>query len=87
LPNPLLVENLTDPPLLLVEAPIIEDKPSKSTSDQSQQVEMVVNPILALEDLPSDDTVTKEDENDTVQILFINTNFCEHGGNLPIPLP
>jgi len=70
-----------------VEVPIIEDKPSKSTSDQSQQVKRAVDPILALEDLPSDDTVTKENENDTIQILFINTDSDEHGDNLPIPLP
>lgn len=30
-----LVENLTDTPLLSIEAPIVEDKPSESTSDQS----------------------------------------------------
>ena len=38
-------------------------------------------------DLPSDDTVTKENENDTIQILFVNTDYDENGGNLPIPLP
>ena len=36
LPNPLLVENMIDPPLESVETPIIEDKPFEYTSDQSQ---------------------------------------------------
>lgn len=86
MPIPSLVENLTDTPLLSVEAPIIEDKPSESTPDQSQQVQMAVVPILSSEDPPSDDTVTKKNENDTIQIHFINTDSDEHGGNLPIPL-
>jgi len=85
--NLLLVQNLTDTPLLSVEAPIIEDEPSNSTSDQSQQVKTAIDPILSSEDLPSYDTVIEENENDTVQILFINTNSDEHRGNLPIPLP
>ena len=42
---------------------------------------------MSSEGPPSDDTVTKEDENDTVQIIFINIESDEHGGNLPIPLP
>jgi len=87
LPSPSLVENPNNTPLLLVEAHIIEDKPSESTSDQSQQVEIAVDPILSLECPPSDDTVTKKNENDTVQIIFVNIDFDEHGGNLPIPLP
>lgn len=82
----MLVENLTNTPLLLVEAPIIDNKPYESTSDQCQQVEMEIDPILSSEDLPLDDIVTKENENDIVQILFINIDFDEHGGNLPIPL-
>ena len=48
---------------------------------------MAVDPILTSEDLPSNDTFIEENENDTVQILFVNTDFDEHGGNLPIPLP
>ena len=48
---------------------------------------MAVNPVLYTESLPSDDTVTKENENDTIQILLINTESDEHGGNLPSPLP
>lgn len=75
----MLVENTTNTPFLSVEAPIIEDKPSESTPDQSQQVKMEVNLILSLEGPPSDDTVTKENENDTIQILFINIESNEHG--------
>jgi len=82
----MLVENLADPPLESAKAPIIEDKPSESTSDQIQQVNTVVDPILTSEDLPSNDTVTEENENDTVQILFVNRNSDEHGRNLLIPL-
>ena len=48
---------------------------------------MAVDPVLSSEGLPSDDTVSKENENDDVQILFVNTDSDEHGGNLPIPLP
>ena len=48
---------------------------------------MVVDPVLSSEGLPSDDIVTKENENDTVQIIFVNTESDEPGGNLPIPLP
>ena len=81
------MKNLTDTPLLLVEAHIIEDKLCESTPDQIQHVEMAVNPILPSEGPSSDDTITKENENDTIQIIFVNTNSDEHGDNLPIPLP
>ena len=47
---------------------------------------MAVDPVLPSEGPPSDDTVTEETENDTIQILFVNTDSDEHGGNLPIPL-
>jgi len=87
LPSPLLVENPTDTPLLSVEEPIIEDKPYESTLDQSQQVETTVDPVLSLEGPPSDDIIIKENENDTIQIIFINMESDEHGGNLPILLP
>ena len=87
LSSPSLVENQIDTPLLSVEAPIIEYKPPESTPDQRQQVETAVDPIMASQDLPLDDTVTKENENDTIQIPFVNTDSDEHGGNLPIPLP
>ena len=87
LPSPSLVENPTDTPLWSIKASIIEDKPSKSAPNQSQQVEMAVDSVLSSEGLPSDDTVTKEKENDTVQNIFINTDSDEHRVNLPIPLP
>ena len=48
---------------------------------------MAADPILPSKGPPSDDIVSKENENDTIQILFVNTEFDEHGGNLPIPLP
>ena len=48
---------------------------------------MTVDPVLSSEGPPSDDIVTEENENDTVQILFVNTESDEPGGNLPIPLP
>ena len=87
LPSPSLVENLTDMPLLSVEMPIIEDKPCESTPDQSQQVETAVDPVLSSEGPSLDDTITEENESDTVQILSVNTDSDEHGGNIPIPLP
>jgi len=87
LPSPSLVENLADMPLWLAEASIIEDKPSKSTPDESQKVETAVEPVLPSKDLSLDDTVTEENKDDTVQILFVSTDSDEHGGNLPVPLP
>jgi len=87
LPSPSLNENSTNTSLWLVKASIIEDKPSESTLDQNHRVEMTVDPFLSLEGPSSDDIVTKENENDTIQILFINTDSDEHGGNLPVPLP
>lgn len=53
--------------------PISEGKPSESISDQIQQVEMEVDPVLPSESQPLDDTISKENENDIVQILFVNT--------------
>jgi len=66
--------------------PIIEDKPSESTLDQIQQVEITVDPVLPSEGSPSDDIVSKENENDTIQIIFANIKSDEHGGNLLVPL-
>ena len=87
MPSLSLVENLTDTTLWPIEASIIEDKPFESTPHESQKVEAAIDPVLSLEGPPSDATVTEVNEKDTVQILFINTNSDEHGGNLPIPLP
>ena len=83
LPCSSLVKNMTDTPLLSAEAPIIEDKPFESTSDQSQQAKKAVDPILSSKDPPSNDTVTKENENGTVQILFINTDSKNMGSIYP----
>ena len=44
--SPSLVENPNDTPLWSAEASIIEDKPSKSTLDESQKVKAVVDPVL-----------------------------------------
>lgn len=79
-PSPLLVENLTDLTKPLVKKPIVESKSSESTLEQSQQVKITVDPVL-----PSDDIIPKESENDTVQILFFNSEPDELGGNLLVP--
>jgi len=86
LPSPSLVENLIDITQLSIESPIIECEPPESTSDQSQLVKMAVNPVLPSKGPPSDDTVSKENENDTIQILFVDTESNELGGNPPISL-
>ena len=48
---------------------------------------MAVDLVLSSEGPPSDDTIPKENGNSTIQILFVNTESDEHGGNLPVPLP
>ena len=48
---------------------------------------MAVDPVLPSKDPSSDDTITEENKNDTIQILFVNTDSDEHGGSLPVPLP
>jgi len=48
---------------------------------------VAVDPVLSSEGPSSDDTITKENEKDTIQILFVNTDSDEHGGSLPVPLP
>ena len=48
---------------------------------------MAIDLVLSSEALPLDDTVTKENQNDIVQVLFVNTESDEHGGNLLVPLP
>jgi len=87
LPSPSQVENPVDTPLWSAEASIIEDKPSESTPDESQKIEVVVDPVLPSEGLSLDDKVTEENKDHTVQILFVSIDFDEHGGNLPVPLP
>jgi len=87
LPSPVTSWESADPPRWSAKASIIEDKPSESTLDESQKVKAAVDPVLPSEVPSSDDTVTEENKDDTVQILFVNTDSDEHGGNLPIPLP
>jgi len=85
--SPSLVENPADMPLWSAEASIIEYKPSEPIPDISQKVETAVDPVVPSESTSSDDTVTEENKNNTVQILFVNTDSDEHGGSLPVPLP
>lgn len=46
---------------------------------------MVVDPVLPSEGPPSDDTIPKENENDTIQILFITSESNELEGNPLVP--
>jgi len=85
--SPSLVENLADTPLRSVETSVIEDKPAESIPDESQKVEAEVDLVLPSKGPSLNDTIIEENENDTVQILFVNRGFDEHGGSLPIPLP
>jgi len=48
---------------------------------------VAVDPVFPSEVPSSDDTVTEENKDDTVQIIFVNTDSDEHGDNLPIPIP
>ena len=86
LPSPSLVENPIDITQLLIKSPTIEGKPFESIPDQSQLVEMAVDPVLPSEGPPSDDTISKENEHDTIQIPFFNTKSNELGGNPPVDL-
>jgi len=81
LPSPSLVENPAGPLKWLAEASTIEDEPSESTPDESQKVETTVDLVLPLEVPSSDDTVTEENKDDTIQILFVNTDSDEQGNN------
>ena len=83
LPSPSLVENPAGPLKWSAEAPVIEDEPAESIPDKSQKVEAAVDPVLPSEDLSSNDTVIEANKDDTIQILFINTDSDEHGGNPP----
>jgi len=66
LPSPSLVENLADTPLWSAKISIVEDEPVESIPDESQKVETTVDPVLPSEDPYLDDTITKENNNDTV---------------------
>ena len=95
-PNPSIVENPADPLKWSAEVSVIENEPAESRPDESLKVETAVDPVLpsevsssndsVIEDPSSNDTLTEEDKDDTVQILFINTDSDEHQGNAPIPL-
>lgn len=86
-PSPPLVENPAGPLKWSAKASIIDDEPYESTPDESQKVKMTVYPVFSSEVPSSDDTVTEENEDSTVQILFVNTDSVDQGNNLPIPLP
>jgi len=86
-PSPPLIKNPAGPLRWLVEVSIIMDEPSESTPDEIQKVEMAVDPVLPSEVLSSDDTFTKENEDSTVEILFVNTDSNDQGNSLPIPSP
>ena len=79
-----LPKSFTDITQLSVKTPIIESESFESIPDQSQQVEMAVDPVLPSESPPSDDTIPQESENDTVQIIFITLEFNELEGNPPV---
>lgn len=86
LPSSSLVENPDDTHLWTAEASIIEDKPYESTPNEIQKVEAAIDPVFPSEDPSLDDTITEENKDDTVQILFVNTNSDEHGGSISVPL-
>lgn len=86
MPSLSLVENPANPPRWSAEASIIEDKQFEPIPDESQKVEGAVDPVFPSKVPSSDDTVTEENKDETVQILFVSTDSDEHGGNLPIPL-
>ena len=66
---------------------IVDNELSESIPDESQKVETAVDPVLLSEVPSSDDTFTKENEDSTIQILFVNADSNDQGNNLPIPLP
>lgn len=80
-PSPLLVGKPTNLNQSLVKATHSESKSYESIPDQSQQVEMIVDPVLPSEN----NTIREENENDIVQILFVTSDSNELGGNPPIP--
>jgi hypothetical protein len=95
-PSPSLVENTAGPLKWSAEASVIENEPTESRPDESLKVDTAVDPVLpsevsssndtVTEDSSSNDTLTEENKDDTIQILFINTDSDERQGNAPIPL-
>jgi len=87
LPSPPPVENPAGPSLWSAEAPIVENETSESIPDESQRVDMAVDPVLPSKCSSSNNTTTEEKENDAIQIIFIKTDSDDLGGSPPIPLP
>ena len=95
-PSPSLVENTAAPLIGPAKVSVTESEPTESGPDKSPKVETAVDPVLpsevsssnttVTEDSSSADTPTEESKDDTVQILFINTDSDEHQGNVPTPL-
>jgi len=85
--SPPLVENLAGPLKWSAEVSIVDNELSESIPDESQKVEMAVDPVLPSEVPSSEDTFTEENEDSTVQILFMNADSNDQGNSLPIPLP
>ena len=86
-PSPPLVENPAVPLKWSAEVSIVDNGLSESIPDKIQKVETAVDPVLPSEVLSSDDTFTEENEDSTVQILFVNGDSNDQGNSLPIPLP
>jgi len=86
-PSPPLVENPAGPLKWSAEVSIVDNELSESIPDEIQKVETAVDPVLPSEVPSSDDTFTKENEDSTVQILFVNADSNDQGNSLPIPLP
>jgi len=86
-PCPSLVEN---PAVCLkwsAEVSVVGTEPSESIPDKSQMVDTAVDPVMPSEVLSTDDTFTEQNEDSTVQILFVNADSNDQGNNIPIPLP
>ena len=86
-PSPPLVENPAVPLKWSAEVSIVDNELSESIPDESQKVETAVDPVMPSEVLSLDDTFTEENEDSTVQILFVNADSNDQGNSLPIPLP
>jgi len=53
---------------------IVDNELSESMPDESQKVETTVDLVLPSEVPSADDTFTEENEDSTVQILFVNAD-------------
>ena len=60
--------------------------PSEVLSSNDPVIEDPSSNDTVAEEASSCDTLTEENKDDTIQILFINTDSDEHQGNAPIPL-